>query len=433
MSALLIFIGLLAFSNAYPQKVEDQQVGSNVKDGLSSTISKFHSSFWPVMTAREQGNIFYSPFSLYVAMSQLYFGSPKGSDTNSELASLLQLSAGEGDDDTSYLNNFKQAIGSLLEGQEKDQSGSTIRIANRMYSAEGITLKKKFLDILDNYFSSTVEEVNFSKSQEAAEKINQFASDQTNGLINNVILPNSLSSDTKLVLMNAIYFKGTWKYKFNPGATRIKVFHVDDTRQANYSAMAVTGKFKVSPSQELESEILELPYNDGKTSMIIVLPDTNSDIRKVENLLGNHGLESLIELVNVLDFTPDVNVVFPTFETAFDISSEELEHALKQLRVETIFNSSRCNLSEITNQKTFINKIGHKAVIKVNEEGSEAAAVASIYGFVSPPSPSFHIPKHFIVDRPFLMFIVDSSSKLPLFAGRIVDPSGAFLLQSPRF
>ena len=100
MSALLIFIGLLAFSDAYPQKVEDQPAGSNVNDGLSSTISKFHSSFWPVMTARELGNIFYSPFSLYVAMSQLYFGSPKGSDTNSELASLLQLSAGEGDDDT---------------------------------------------------------------------------------------------------------------------------------------------------------------------------------------------------------------------------------------------------------------------------------------------------------------------------------------------
>ena len=428
MSYLLILTGLLAFSNAYPQKSE-RQVGSNEKSSLSVSISEFHSTLWPEMSASELGNIFYSPFSLYVALSQIYFGSPKGSNTNSELASFLHLKTGEGEDNN-YLSIYKQAIDSLLKEQQLDQRSSSIRIANRMYSAQGLTLKKNFKKILESYFSSTIEEVVFS--EETADKINQFVSDQTNGLIKEVIKRNRLGPSTTFVLLNAIYFKGTWKYTFNPNDTQIKAFHVDNTRQTNHSAMSVSGNFKVASIMDLESDILELPYNDGKTSMIIVLPNQKTDIRKVENLLGHFGLNSLIDRANEEDLTPDVKVVFPSYETAFDFSDKKLEDAFARLGVATIFDPSQCDLSEIANEKISISTITHKAVIKVNEEGSEAAAVTVVEG--SRSARPFQLdPKQFIIDRPFLLFIVDHNTKLPLFAGRIVDPSGTLSLLPPQF
>ena len=426
-SLILLIIGLLAFSNACHQKREEHQVSLNEQSSLSDTISKFHSSLWTEMSASELGNIFYSPLSLHLLLSQIYFGSPKGSRTNSELASLLHLSTEKSNDDTNYLSNYKQAIGSILQVQQQDQKSSTIRMANRMYSAQGTTLKKNFQDILENYFSSIIVEADFSRSEDSASKMNQFVSDQTNGLIKEVIPPSSLSSDTRLILINAIYFKGTWKYTFNLNDTTIEVFHVDNSRKSNYSAMSGSGIFRAANVTNLESDIIELPYSDGKTSMIVVLPNEQSDIRKVENLLGNYGLDSLIEHVNDMPLMP-MKVVFPSYETAFDFSGEKLEDALRALRVETIFDSSLCNLSEITDQKTYINRIIHKAVIKINENGSEAAAVSAL--LVAKSSGPI-VLKEFIVDRPFLMFIVDLSTKLPLFAGRIVDPSETFSLLAP--
>jgi len=261
---------------------------------------------------------------------------------------------------------------------------------------------------------SSTEEIDFSRSKEAANKINQFVNEQTNGLIREIIKPESLISSTGLLLLSAIYFKGAWKYTFDPENTIDLVFHVDKSRQTDSSAMSTSGSFKVSSMDSLKSEILEIPYSDGQTSMVIVLPNEETDIRHVEGLLGDTGIESLIEGFNGMSATPDVLVVLPSFITEFEV--DKLEEALMRLKVETIFDDTRCNLTEITDSKTFIQKIVHKAAIVVNEEGSEAAAATAVLGGTK-SSLSGPIPRKFIVD------------KLPLFAGRIVDPNGSLLLR----
>ena len=417
MRAFVFLFGLCGYLNAFPQG--NKHPTGLERRTLSGSISEFNSQLWSKISSANQGNIFYSPLSLHLAITQIYLGSPKGSGTRSELASLLQL---DPLDVTSVAANYHDVLQSLFD----TKNFNSTRIANRMYSKKGLNLKKNFLDTLERDFLSTIEETDFTRSVEAADKINQFVSNQTNELIKDLFQASDFDSGTLFVILNALYFKGAWKYPFKIGHTQISTFHVDNARQTNYSAMSVLADFKVPHLATLGADILELPYDDGKTSMIVVLPDEGHDIRKVEQLLGKMGLESLIEQISVEKPTRDVNVVFPKFETAFDISGDKLEYTFKQLGVQTIFDPDLCNLSEITNGKLSITKIAHKAVIKVNEDGTEAAAVTGIVGGIfSVPRPS----SHFVVNRPFLVFIVDISSKLPLFAGRIVDPSGDLSLK----
>ena len=422
MSALLLILGILSLSDAYPQK-NTHQDGSRLQTSIGGSIAKFHNKLWPEISAHNPGNIIYSPLSLHQALTETYIGSPKGTDTSSELASLLQFGS---EDLSSFLDSYKKTINSLLDIPLQAQQYSSIRIVDRMYSAEDLNVKEKFLDTLKNYFSSTVERVDFSESEEAAGKINKFVSDQTNGLIEEFFQADAFNSDTRLVLLNAIYFKGTWKIPFNTYSTTTSLFNIDHLRQANYSAMAVEDDFKVIRFDNLRSNMLELPYKDGKTSMVVVLPDKDIDIGQVESRLEETGMEEMLEQLSATDITTRVKVVFPKLDVIFDFSGDVAKEALRHLGVKSIFVKTYCDLSEIADESIFVDQIAHKAVIRVDEGGTEAAAASGVVGVAyaaAIPTQNF-----FVVDRPFLVFIIDQSNKLPLFAGRIVDPSGTFSL-----
>ena len=416
MKSLLILIAFLGVSKAYPKK-EEHQDDLGQQSSLSGSIGKFHTSLWPEMTFGNLGNIFYSPLSLHLALTVTFHGAPKGSNTSAELASLLKLTSAN---DVRYLNNYKKAISSILEIPQNIQKTNSIRIVNRIYGAEDLTLKKKYLNDLESYFASSVEPVDFSDSQTTAGKINQFVSNQTNGLIKELFKGDDFRSDTRLVLLNAIYFKGAWKIPFEHGSTT-SLFNIDKSRHVNYSAMSIIDDFKVTRVDGLMSNILELPYEDGKTSMVIVLPDEDIDIRKVETQLSVFGMEALIDQLIAAAVTPTVEVIFPKFEVAFDFSGDAVKGALNRLGVLSLIEKNYCDLSEITDEPIYVDKIAHKAVLKVDEKGTEAAAATGVVaGLESAIIPS----REFVVDRPFLVFIIDQSNKVPLFAGRIVDPSG---------
>ena len=419
MRGLLLILGIWSLASAYPQK-NTHQDGSGLQTSISGSIGKFHSKLWPEITSHNPGNIIYSPLSLHLALTEAYIGAPQGSNTSSELESLLQLGS---EDLSSSLDDYKKTINSVLEIPQQAQNYSSIRIVDRMYRAEDLNVKETFLDNLKNYFSSTVERVDFSESEEAAGKINQFVSDQTNGLIKDLFQAEDFDADTRFVLLNAIFFKGLWKNRFTGVGT--SSFNVDPSRQVDYTSMSITDDFKVIRFDDLNSNILELPYKNGKTSMVVVLPDEDIDIRHVESRLEKIRMESMFEQLAAAEETPSVEVVFPEFEAIFDFSGDKSKEALMHLGVKSIFDKTNCDLSEISNEPIYVDQVAHKAVIRINRRGTEAAAASGVAGVLE----SLNIPSsEFIVDRPFLFFIIDQSHKLPLFAGRIVDPSGKYTL-----
>ena len=418
---LVAFVSLLAFARSSPQGGRNVQNGSLNQFSLGNSIMKFHSKFYSQLTQKNFGNIFYSPFSIHMLVTQLLLGSPVNSVSHMELANLLEF-----DKDPRYLDAYKSyTIGQELQLKNLNQ-GSTVRIANTMYSAEGWDIKQNFTDALKNYFLSDIRKVNFEDGKAVAQKINRFVQNKTNNLIQKLFEPEDFDEKTRLVLLNAIYFKGSWKHQFNKSETHQSVFHVDEMRQTNFSAMQTFADVKTIHHEELTAKVLELPYQNDNTAMVVILPDSEVSIQEVESRLKKVDLKTLF--LNVRSSTPTeaVNIVLPKFETEFDV--QEMEEMLINLGVASIFDSRAANFSEISNEPNlFVSKVAHKAIVKVNEEGSEAAAVTG----VAIATYSINELANFIADRPFLFFIIDVDNTLPLFAGRIVDPNGKLSLVPP--
>ena len=418
---LVAFVSFLAFARSAPQGGRNVQNGSLNQFSLGNSIMKFHSKFYSQLTQKNFGNIFYSPFSIHMLVTQLLLGSPVNSVSHMELANLLEF-----DKDPRYLDAYKSyTIGQELQLKNLNQ-GSTIRIANTMYSAEGWDIKQNFTDALKNYFLSDMNIVNFADGESVAQKINRFVQNKTNNLIQKLFEPEDFDENTRLVLLNAIYFKGSWKYQFDKTETRQSVFHVDETRQTNFSAMQISADVKTIHHFGLKAKVLELPYQNEKTSMVVILPDSDVSIQEVESRLENFDLKTFFFNLSSAIPTEAVSIVLPKFETEFNV--EEMKEMLINLGVASIFDPSTANFSKISNDPNlFVSQISHKAIVKVNEEGSEAAAVTG----AGIGLKSYDELKYFTVNRPFLFFIVDVDNKLPLFAGRIVDPNGKLSLAPP--
>ena len=412
----LLFLELIAAS---PRR---ETVGTDVpanksldrSSSLSHSVSALHSKIFEKISQVENGNIFYSPLGLHMPLFQVYLGAPKNSTTSKELAGLLDLNT---EQDVGYLDSYQRALATQEAQLSRLHQGSVVRIANKLYVADDLPIKPQFKDLTSKYFKSSIQQVNFHNSKESVSKINSFVNQATNGLIKEIFKESDIAVDTRMILLNAIYFKGSWKYQFDKNLTKPMTFHIDQDSQAQFSAMSLTQNLKVTNIQELESDVLELPYRNEQISMIVVLPNNQADILQVEKKLQNYKPTQLVKKLNATN-PSKVHVILPKFETSFDVP--ELKESLKRLGVNRIFGDA--DLALITDDPLVVSKIAQKAVIKVNEEGSEAAAVTGILAIgrsaISDPI------QEFVVDKPFIFYIYDHVSRFPLFVGRIVDPNG---------
>ena len=410
----IICLGFLSIVSSAPLVPTGQ---SNFS--LSDSISKFNSKFFEKICQAEDGNIFYSPFSIHMLLSQLYLGSPKNSSTNEELALLLEIKP---EDDSGLLNSYLQARTSQELALSHLTNGSVVRIANKLFAAEKFSIKRRFISALEKNFKSSIERVDFKNSNETAGKINSFVKNQTNGLISKVFEPSDIDDLSKLVLVNAIYFKGNWKFPFDVKDTQTDTFFVDNSTTTNFSAMSLIGEFKTIRVDEIKSQVLQLPYVNDKISMVIVLPEEHSNVRQVEMRMNDFETTSLLKKLDSAQES-QVRLVLPKFETSFEV--EGFSEKLQSLGLTTLFDAQKSNLSNISNEPLSVTKMIHKAVVKVNEEGSEAAAV-SVADVGTRASLEVG---QFVVNRPFLFYIVDRQSNVPLFVGRIVDPNGKLKLR----
>ncbi len=345
------FLALEAFEINIPPEATKNQY--NV---LSNSLSAFNSKMFEKITESENGNIIYSPLGLHMALFQVYLGALKNSTSRQELASLLQIDPGPG---TEYLYSYEDAL-AFYEVQSADPHQKTeVRIASRMYVAEDVVIRPQFRNLTNQFLKTSIEEVNFSNSDSTVDKINNFVKNATNGLIPEVL--DEVSPDTRVFLLNAIYFKGHWKHPFS--APKPMNFDIDSSTQIQVASMFSSKKdLKLEYSQELEAKVLDLPYEGETISMIIILPNRNTNILKVEKKLQNFGTKLLFEKLQS-HHPQEVEVLLPKFEMSLDVPN--IIDTLRSLGVNSIFDHD-ADLSNTSEEKLFVSEIKQKVVLKVS-------------------------------------------------------------------
>jgi serpin B len=335
----------------------------NIDEIDHRSLSAFNSKMFYQISHLENGNIIYSPLCLHMALFQIYLGSPKGSTTSKELSALLEVNPEE---DEKYLNSYKNAI------KVQMLNGSLVTIANKIFVDDNFEIKSYFKSIVAKYLKSHVDKVNFSNSQEASGVINNFVNKATNGLISKILDADDIDSQVKIILVNAIYFKGNWKNRFEKSKTTMMTFHKDGMTQTKFSGMMMTAYFKMADIPELDSTVLKLPYQNEHISMIVILPSENTDIHQVEMKLKDFEAKSVVKKLDSIP-AAKVEVILPKFEMTFNVP--RIIESLESLGVQSLFDNP--DLSLVSESPLFVSKIAQKATVKVNEEGSEAAAVTS--------------------------------------------------------
>ncbi|XP_061178772.1 serpin B6-like [Saccostrea echinata] len=345
-------------------------------------------------------NIFYSPFSISTALAMVHLGA--GGETLKEMNQALHFGK---------MDNIYSSFSTYLGFLSKATGNNTLNTANRIYQSMRFTAEESFLQSCAKYFNATVESVDFSQSEASSKKINSWVSQKTENKIQDLIPASALSSQTLMVLVNAIYFKGIWNSPFETRHTKKMEFR---NGKAKYMTDMMYQKeyFNFSHVSDLKFDILELPYEGKTITMVILLPTAVDGLEAMEQSLTETVLKNALNNLS----EQEVKVYLPKFkiESAFQLKSY-----LSALGMLSAFDPNRANFSGIyKDQDVFMSEVFHKAFVDVNEEGTEAAAATGVVITLT----SIRFPPEFRADHPFLFFIRDTVNDVILFAGRFYDP-----------
>lgn len=293
-----------------------------------------------------------------------------------------------------------------------------LKLANRLYGEKTYNFLPEFLASTQKMYGAELASVDFQHASEDARKvINDWVKGQTEGKIPELLVTGVVDNMTKLVLVNAVYFKGNWQEKFMKEATTDLQFRLNKKDTKMVKMMYQKKKFPYGYIQDLKCRVLELPYQGEELSMVILLPDDIEDestgLKKIEEQLTLEKLHEWTKREN-LDFI-EVNVNLPRFKLE---ESYNLNSYLAHLGVEDLFNS-KADLSGMSGARDlFISKIVHKSFVEVNEEGTEAAAATAAIATFCMLMPE----ENFFADHPFIFFIRHNPSTNILFLGRLSSP-----------
>ena len=350
-------------------------------------------------------NLFYSPASLLIALAMTCCGA-KGK-TAEEIVKVLHLSSVTSPE----LNNNMKKFLSLLNAAS--QNNTKLLTANKLFIEQSFQVLQSFKEGTRQFYDAEVAVVDFkAHTEQAREEINQWVEQKTNDKIKDLIPPGMLSADTKLTLVNAIYFKGLWVEQFNKEMTFPGTFFVAENQKLQVSMMNKEADFKFSESQELACQMLELPYIGNKMSMVIFLPFETDGLASLE---GKMTYDNLQKSLSVLDASqPDeMEVYLPRFKLT---QKFELNDILSQMGAGEMFIPGKANFAGIAADPLYVSNVIHKAFVEVNEEGTEAAAATGIGIKMMSLKPMFN------ANHPFLFLIRHVESGAILFLGRLIKP-----------
>jgi len=331
---------------------------------LTRSISQFSTDLYSNVIDGQTSNVIISPFSVHMAVSLALMGA-KG-NTEAEMLTGLRLSGTK--------PSIAQDIHQLIE---PIQNNSMLKVANKVYVMESYRINPEFDIIAKKQFYSEAQTLNFAKATESASTINKWVEGKTNDKIKDLIAPDALGADTRMVLVNAIYFKGFWEHQFKKDRTDKAAFYTSDTDSVQVDMMHVKEHFLYGEFTKLDAKVIELPYKDSDMSMLIMLPNSKTGLSKLEADLKTVDISELKKEM----YKTEVDVSIPKFKIEFELS---LVDALKKMGMRDMFSHSAKfgGLLETT-EPIYISDIVHKAFIEVNEEGAEAAAATGIIAVVT--------------------------------------------------
>uniref|UniRef100_UPI00398EDFF3 leukocyte elastase inhibitor-like isoform X1 n=2 Tax=Pristiophorus japonicus TaxID=55135 RepID=UPI00398EDFF3 len=353
------------------------------------------------------GNIFVSPLSISAALAMVYLGA-KGS-TATQMAKVLAF------DDVPDLHSEFQTLQAAIN---KPNTNYLLKLANRLYGEKTYNFLSHFLESTLKYYQAELATVEFVNApEEARQQINSWTEAQTEGKIKNLLAEGTVDGLTKLVLVNAIYFKGNWDKKFKEEHTRDGQFRINQNETKPVQMMRQKAKFNIAYIHKVATWILELPYIQSELSMIILLPDIKDDSSGLENLQNQLTFDNLMDWTNpdMMD-NMEVNVELPKFklEEKYDLKS-----TLTLMGMVDAFSDSQANFSGMTEKNDLVlSKVVHKSFVEVNEEGTEAAAATAPILLLR----SARRTPDFVADHPFLFFIRHNKTRNILFFGRLSSP-----------
>jgi serpin B len=343
-------------------------------------------------------NVFISPLSVSMALGMTMNGA-SGATLDSMRQTLAFAGLTEHEINSSY-----RSLMYLLRGIDP---GVKFQIANSIWAREGFEVERPFADTNKYYFDAEVRSLNFSDAS-AGPTINNWVKTNTNGKIPTIV-PEPVPTDVVMYLINAIYFKGSWRQKFDPKLTQEQPFTLVDGSKKQVPLMHAKGTYGLYQNNEMQ--LIDLPYGDSLFSMTVLLPNTETDINTFVAGLTDSKVQAWIDGMHAASET---ELLLPKFTLKYEKTLNEMLEAMGM----SIAFSGAADFSRISSGGGLeISEVKHKTFVEVNEEGTEAAAATSV-GIIRTS-----VPAPIRVDRPFVFLIRERTSGAVLFMGKILDPS----------
>ena len=395
------------------QRVTSLDLAPSEMRDLVAGNSAFAFDLYQALSA-EDGNLFYSPYSISLALAMTYAGA-RG-ETAQQMANTLQFTLFQ-ERLHSAFNGLDLELTGRGEGAEgTDEDGFRLNIVNALWGQEGFEFLSEFLDVVGANYGAGLRLLDFRTAAEDSRiEINDWVSEQTEGRIEDLIPEGVIDELTRLVLTNTIFFNAAWLYPFTEGRTKDGAFHLLDRGEVTVPMMKRTARFGLGKGDGYQ--VIELPYDGGELSMVILLPDT----RQFEAFEAPLDAD-LVRTISEGLVATRVALTMPKFEFESNFS---LADTLGAMGMPVAFISSfgpctpkMADFSGMTGAcELSITGIVHKAFVSVDEAGTEAAAATAAGVEISSLPPSVTI------DRPFVFLIRDIETGAILFVGRVADPS----------
>lgn len=358
----------------------------------------------------QEGNLFYSPYSISLALAMTYAGA--GSQTEAQMAQALCFDLPQERLHPAF-NSLDLSLTALGQQEASEEADFRLNIANSLWGQRDYTFKPEFLDVLAQNYGAGLRLLDFTVDPDGSRRtINDWVSQETEQKIKDLIPEGAIDPLTRLVLANAIYFNAPWLHEFNQSATQDESFYLLDGSEIKTPLMKQTGRFAYVDGDGYRA--VEMPYQGGRFSMIVLLPDAGGF-----EAFEDHFDAALLKTVRENLQHHEVVLSMPRykFESQF-----ALVDALKELGMTDAFEYGLADFSGMDGtRELYISDVAHKAFVAVDEEGTEAAAAtAIIVGTMAMPEPEE--PVVLTIDRPFLFLIGDRRSDALLFVGRVMQP-----------
>ncbi len=404
LTAAVVLLLASGVAGAGPSTTKADAKGSSSR-GIKAVVAAnnaFAFDLYSKLSRSEEGNIFYSPYSISAALAMTYEGA-KGK-TAAEMKTVFHFPASR---------VLRPNFAAIYNGLNKAGSGYKLETGNALWVQKRFPLLQKYTSTVKRRYAGKVSNLDFAgQTEQSRLTINRYIAAQTNNRIKDLIPQRELDPDSRFVLTNAVFFRGAWKWKFKPALTYQGDFKVTpDTRVKTPMMRMIAGKVALNYANTGVAQILELPYKGNRLSMLLLLP--HKSLSSIESTLTPSRLKRYKARMRPTNL--DL-IAIPKFEFS---SKYRLNDTLAGLGMPSAF-KGRADFSGMNGARNlYIKFIVHQAYVKVDEKGTEATAATAVGGNTT----SVQIQNIFEADHPFLVLIQEKKTGNILFLGRVADPT----------